>query len=209
MNQRKLWKAFTPMLFLLTCVRMAQAQQASLTGRIADKSDAAVVGASIKVTNLDTGIVRQSQTNSEGFFNVPFLPPGAYRVTVEASGFKTASREGLKLDVNQVANIGMALEPGVVTETVQVSSDTPLLDSETPALNQVIESQQVANLPLNGRNYIQLATLSAGALPTRGATTSLAGVLSGNTSISANIAGGRDDTNSFLLDGVESRQPWV
>jgi outer membrane receptor protein involved in Fe transport len=203
------WQALALLVLLLAGARTASAQQASLTGRIADKSDAAIVGATVKVTNLDTGIVRQSQTNSEGIFNVPFLQPGNYRVTVEANGFKTASREGLKLDVNQAANIGMVLEPGVVTETVQVSSDAPLLDSESPALNQVIESQQVANLPLNGRNYIQLATLSAGSLPTRGPTTSLAGVLSGNTNISANIAGGRDDSNSFLLDGVESRQPWV
>lgn len=203
------WQALALFVLLLAGAHTASAQQASLTGRIADKNDAAVAGAMVKVSNLDTGIVRQSQSNSEGIFNVPFLPPGNYRVTVEANGFKTSTRDGLKLDVNQVANIGIAMEPGVVTETVQVSSDAPLLDSETPALNQVIESQQVANLPLNGRNYIQLATLSAGALPTRGATTSLAGVLSGNVSISANIAGGRDDTNSFLLDGVESRQPWV
>src|SRR5215207_10070320 len=112
MNQHKLQKALASILFLLACGSVALAQQTSLTGRVTDSKEAVIAGASVKVMNLDTGINRQVQTNGEGFFTVPFLQPGNYRVTVEANGFKTTARDGLQLTLDQVARADFALEPG-------------------------------------------------------------------------------------------------
>ena len=125
MRQHKLWQTFALILFLLACVRVASAQQASLTGRITDGKEAVIAGAGVKVTNLDTGITRQVETNSEGYFTAPFLQPGNYRVTVEANGFKTATRDGVKLTLDQVARTDFALEPGEVTQTVNITAEAP------------------------------------------------------------------------------------
>ncbi|MGH9838231.1 MAG: TonB-dependent receptor domain-containing protein [Blastocatellia bacterium] len=162
MNKHKPGKAFALVMFILVCARVASAQQASLTGRVTDKSEAVVAGASVKVTNLDTGITRQSESNSEGFFTVPFLPPGAYRVTVEANGFKTSTRDGLQLTLDQVTRADFALEPGAVTETVQVTAEAPVLQTDSATLGTAITGKLVQDLPLNGRNYVQLALLAPG-----------------------------------------------
>jgi hypothetical protein len=117
------WKAIAVALLLLACGRGALAQQAQLTGRNADKNDATIAGAVVKVTNISTGVTQQTETNGEGLFTAPFLQPGSYRVTVEAAGFKSAARDGLKLNIVQVARTDFALEPDEVAETAQVSSD--------------------------------------------------------------------------------------
>src|SRR4029450_2740346 len=107
---------------------------------------------SVKVTNLDTGITRQAETNPEGFFTVPFLPPGNYRVTVEANGFKTATRDGLQLTLEQVARTDFTLEPGAGPESGRVTTEAAALQTESATLGTAITSKLVQDLPLNGRN---------------------------------------------------------
>jgi Carboxypeptidase regulatory-like domain len=165
MRQQKLWQAFALILFLLACGREASAQQASITCRITDGKEAVIAGAGVKITNLDTGITRQVGTNSEGFFTAPFLQPGAYRVTVEANGFKTATRDGVKLTLNQVARTDFALEPGEVTQTVNITAEAAVLQTDSATLGTAITGKLVQELPLNGRNYIQLALLAPGVSP--------------------------------------------
>src|SRR5262249_34882151 len=124
--------------------------------------EAVIAGADVKITNMDTGISREVQSNSEGFFTAPFLQPGAYRVTVEANGFKTSTREGLQLTLDQVAREDFVLEPGEVTQTVQVTADPTILQPDSAALATAITGKLVQDLPLNGRNYVQLAQLVPG-----------------------------------------------
>jgi len=207
MNKHKLGKAFALVMFILVCARVASAQQASLTGRVTDKSDAVVAGAGVKITNLDTGITRQSESNSEGFFTVPFLPPGAYRVTVEANGFKTSTRDGLQLTLDQVTRADFTLEPGAVTEMVQVTSEAPALQTDSATLGTAITGKLVQDLPLNGRNYVQLALLVPGVSsgPANGlATGTRPDDRRLNSSYSVN---GQDPVvNNNMIDGMDNNE---
>jgi hypothetical protein len=195
------------MMLLLACGLVASAQQSSLTGRVSDKSDAVVAGAGVKVTNLDTGITRQSETNSEGFFTVPFLPPGNYRVTVEANGFKTATREGLQLTLDQVTRADFSLETGAVTETVQITAEAPVLQTDSATLGTAITGKLVQDLPLNGRNYVQLALLVPGVSsgPANGlATGTRPDDRRLNSSYSVN---GQDPVvNNNMIDGMDNNE---
>jgi hypothetical protein len=207
MRTTNLWKAFALTLLLMACGREALAQQAQLTGRITDNSDAVVAGAVVKITNLDTGITQQTETNSDGLFTVPFLPPGNYRVTIEARGFKTATRDGLKLNVDQVARTDFALEPGALTETVQVTSDTPLLQTETTSLSQVVEGRAVNEMPLNGRNVLNLVALVPGVVPQGSSSGNPMGNQAGGGTTNPNgwgnyqIGGGMANQSATFLDG--------
>ncbi|MGH9940502.1 MAG: TonB-dependent receptor domain-containing protein, partial [Blastocatellia bacterium] len=207
MNKHKLCKAFALVLFMLVCGRVASAQQATLTGRIADSKEAVIAGAGVKVTNLDTGITRQVETNSEGFFTVPFLQPGNYRVTVEANGFKTTTRDGLQLTLDQVARTDFALEPGEVAQTVQISADAPVLQTDSATLGTAITGKLVQDLPLNGRNYVQLALLVPGVSsgPANGlATGTRPDDRRLNSSYSVN---GQDPVvNNNMIDGMDNNE---
>jgi outer membrane receptor protein involved in Fe transport len=207
MKQHNLRKAFALILFLMTCGGVAAAQQSSLTGRVADGKDNVISGASVKVMNMDTGITRQVQTNSEGYYTTPFLQPGNYRVTVEANGFKTSTREGLRLVLDQVARADFALEPGAVTETVQVSADALALQTDSATLGTAITGKLVQDLPLNGRNYIQLVQLAPGVSsgpPNGMATGTRPDDRRSNASYSVN---GQDPVvNNNMIDGMDNNE---
>jgi len=210
MNKHKLGKAFSLALFILAFARVASAQQASLTGRVTDKSEAVVAGAGVKVTNLDTGITRHSETNGEGFFTAPFLAPGSYRVTVEANGFKTATRDGLQLTLDQVTRADFSLEPGAVSETVQVTAEAPALQTDSATLGTAITGKLVQDLPLNGRNYIQLVQLVPGVSsgPPNGlATGTRPDERRLNASYSVN---GQDPiVNNNMIDGLDNNERFI
>ncbi len=172
------------------------AQTAQITGRVTDSSGGVIQGVAIKVTHIDTGIQRDAGSNEDGYFTVPLLQPGNYRITAEMAGFKTVSRTGIQLNVDQVARIDLVLEVGEVTERIEVSATAPLLDSETSAVGQVIDNKRVVELPLNGRNFIQLATLSPGAI-TRGSSQF-------TSEPEVNINGNRGGAAGFLIDGSEN-----
>ncbi|MCI0418824.1 MAG: carboxypeptidase regulatory-like domain-containing protein [Acidobacteria bacterium] len=172
------------------------AQTAQITGRITDTTGGVVQGVEIKVTQIDTGIHRDASSNDEGYFTVPLLQPGNYRITAEMAGFKTVSRSGIKLNVDQVARIDLVLEVGEVTERIEVSAAAPLLDSETSAVGQVIDNKRVVELPLNGRNFVQLATLSPG--------TTTRGNSAFTSEPEVNINGNRGGAAGFLIDGAEN-----
>jgi outer membrane receptor protein involved in Fe transport len=207
MKRENLVRAFALAILLFSCGGAALAQQASVTGRITDKSDAVVANANIKVTNLDTGITRQAQTNTEGYFTVPFLQPGNYRITVEVNGFKTATREGLQLALDQVARTDFTLEPGSVTETLQIAADAPVLQTDSATVGAAITGRLVQDLPLNGRNYVQLVQLVPGVSsgPPNGlATGSRPDDRRLNSSFSVN---GQDPiVNNNMIDGMDNNE---
>jgi Carboxypeptidase regulatory-like domain/TonB dependent receptor len=204
-------------LFLLCLTRLgyAQGDTARLQGTITDAQGAAVEGANLTVTNTGTARTVSVTTNDLGYYTMSALPAGHYRVEVTKQGFKTVSRE---LDL-QVAQIGVAdfqLTVGEVTQSVTVEAGSPVIDPADSALGEVIEGRQVTELPLNGRNFTQLATLVPGV--TRGVPTgSSTGANNNAETFRYGQAGGaslvvnglRPQANNFILDGVDNNEALV
>ena len=169
-----------------------------MTGTVKDPSGAIVPRATVTVTNIRTNISVKTETDDAGFYIIPSLRPGEYSVTAESAGFSKIVRTGVTLQVAQVARIDVTLQPGAVSETVEVVGATSLLDTETSSRGLVIDQKKIVELPLNGRDYNQLALLSPGVLPgtPRLASVNFKGVL--------NVNGNRTFNNVFLLDGVDN-----
>jgi len=172
----------------------ARAQTAQITGRITDATGAVVPGVNISVTNLATGMERQVAANQDGYYTVPLLPPGEYRITVQHRGFKPITRSGVILQVDQRAELNFTLEVGTLAETVEVRADAARLNTVEASQGQVIENRRIVELPLNGRTYTDLALLSAGAVQP----------LSGSRYQGFSTGGMRNTQNNFVLDGVDN-----
>ncbi len=155
-------------------------QTATVNGVVTDSSHAIIGGASITINNIETGLRRETKTNDTGNYTFTLLPVGHYRVEATMSGFGAQTHPELKLDVDQVARLDFTLTPGALTSTVEVSATATLLDSETSTVGQVISNKSIVEMPLNGRNYLNLATLTAGTAPdVGGRTRSEGGFVSG------------------------------
>src|SRR5262245_14758518 len=172
----------------------ALGQTAQVTGRIGDQSGAVVPGAQVTVTHQKTGLARESVSNGEGYFTIPLLPPGEYRIAVKKDGFKPVVRPDVALNVEQVARLDFTLETGAVSDTVTITGDAPIMNTETSSVGQVVDNKTVVTLPLNGRNYSQLAALASGATPNPGSRTEDGFSLNGN----------RLFQNSFQVDGADN-----
>lgn len=171
---------------------------AQITGTIFDAQHAAVIGANIVVTSVDTGIAQTTKTNGLGVYTVAFLKPGSYRIDLSAPGFRPLSRTGVILEVAQTATLNFDLQVGNNVETVTVSDAAPLLDVSSDAVGGVVEPAQVANLPMLGRNSNALMALEPGVVSTK-ATTATAVLESHYQFFSLN--GSRPDQSKFTLDG--------
>ncbi len=164
--------SLTSRLFLFVAsVAAACAQTATLNGIVTDSSGAVIAGAQVSLTNTATGLNQKTSTSSTGAYNFNLLPVGTYRVDFSMTGFGTQSETGIKLDVDQVVRLDVSLKPGAVIESVEVSAAAALLDSETSTVGQVISNKSITEMPLNGRNYLNLATLTAGTSPSVGGRT--------------------------------------
>jgi hypothetical protein len=186
------------LVLLLASPLLAQQETATITGEVKDASGAVVPKATLTITNVETNLSLKSETNDQGIYFVPSLKPGPYSLTVEKAGFKKAVRSGITLQVNQVARIDVTLQIGELTSVVEIVEAAPLLETETSARGSVIDQKKIVDLPLNGRDYNQLALLSPGVLPgtPRLAAVNFKGVL--------NVNGNRTFNNVFLLDGVDN-----
>lgn len=152
-------------LAVMACALGVSAQNSVIQGLVTDPAQAVVAGAQVTVANTDTGRAYKAVTNGDGHYAVPFLPAGAYRVTAMREGFAPAVREGLKLEVQQVARVDLMLALGWVSETVDVAASRAQVESDLARMGQVVENKVVAGMPLSGRNYLELAPLAGGALP--------------------------------------------
>lgn len=153
-------------------------QTGSVQGMVQDQTQGAIAGSQVSIVNLDTGLKREAKTNNTGLYNFPALPVGRYKVSASMAGFASSEVPELKLDVTQSARIDFVLKPGSVTESISVSASAALLDSETATMGQVIDNKRIVELPLNGRNYLELARLSAGTAAARGSRPESEGVFS-------------------------------
>src|SRR5579872_2151095 len=172
----------------------AFSQTASITGVVTDPKGGAVPGATVMVRNVDTGVENQAPTNSEGYYTFPELNPGNYVLTVRKPGFRAATRNAFKLDVGQIARVDMTLTIGDVSQSVTVMAEAPIVSSEKATVEQVIGSQKIVDLPLNGRDFTQLATLVPGAISRP--------FNSSEQSDSLSINGARNSKTEFMLDGA-------
>ncbi len=189
---------------------LAQVATAELTGTIVDASGAGVAGAQVTATELATNQAHNTVSDKSGVYVLTLLPPGDYRLEVEASGFRKVVQTGVALQINQQAKVDLTLEVGQVSETMQVTGQAPLLESESSSLGTVVNQKLVNELPLNGRNFVQLATLSPGV---NGVGFSASGtIMSGTrpddrrpaTEIFSN--GNREGSNNFLYDGIDDNE---
>src|SRR5262245_16925352 len=189
---------FCILVIFLPVLSIAQSELATLTGTVTDPSAAVLAGVSITVTNEETGIVTRTNTTPSGRYVIPGLRPGVYKIEASRPSFKLFNQSGITLQVNQVARLDFSLEIGEVTEQVSVQGEASVLEVESSARGAVIDSRKIVELPLNGRDYNQLALLSPGVLsPTpRLSSIGFKGVF--------NVNGNRAFQNSFILDGVDN-----
>lgn len=191
-----------PKLFALAvvfgCSLLAQSELASLSGTVTDSSGAVIRDAKLTLTNTGTGQALTAATDSEGRYFIPTIRPGLYSITASAPGFKKYVNQALTLQVAQQVRFDVSLTVGDTTESVTVSTEAPLLEGESASRGAVIDQRKIVELPLNGRDYNQLATLSPGVLlPTpRLNSIGFRGAF--------NVNGNRAFHNAFLLDGVDN-----
>ncbi len=195
-------------LALLANGAFAQSATGDITGSVADSTGASVAGATVTISNPATGANRSLVTNDQGIYSAPALNPGVYTVKVEKTGFQAQSRAGVELQVGQTANLDFALSVGNVSEVVEVTGGAPVLDTETTSVGTVIENRRIVELPLNGRNYLQLASLIPGAT-TNGPASSQGQQRMGGArnQFALNVAGQRVHFNHYSLDGMENTDP--
>jgi len=184
---------------------LAQIDRANISGTITDPSGAIVAGARITVTDLDTGQSVTVTTGSDGIYTVSLLHIGRYSVEASASGFQKSLQSGIVLDVNQVARVDLRLKVGTANEVTEVTTSAPLIATETSSLGTIETQQRIADLPLNGRLFTQLAWLGPGVSPGSSSGIGLSGSTDDNRpgiQLSVNGLWGFD--NNFLLDGVDN-----
>lgn len=178
----------------------AQTATGQITGSITDTSGALVTAARIRITNTLTGLTRETSTSDLGTYAVPLLPVGTYLVSAEKDGFKLAASSDNELKVDQVLRVDLRMELGALTESVEVRGRTVALDTETASIGHVITEKQVTELPLNGRNFLQLLFLGNGAVQTSGEQ----GGMRQGAGDAISINGSRPTSNNYLLDGTSN-----
>ena len=160
-------KIVIPILAILALSHFATAQavsSASITGRVVDGQNANIPGAQVTITAIDTGVAHTLTGNQDGIYTAPNLPVGQYKVEVTSPGFEKFVRQGIVLQVNDNAQIDVTLVIGSTTETVQVDADVSMVQTQQSNVTQVVDQHRIVELPLNGRDPMQLITISGGAV---------------------------------------------
>lgn len=186
----------------------AQINTATLSGAVKDTSGAVVPGATVVVTETATGTKRNDRTNESGLFTVPLLQPGVYTVTVTKPGFETAIQPNIELQVNQQASLTFTLTVGSVNQSVTVTGATAQLETETAGLGTVVEPKEIDDLPLNGRQFIQLLQLAPGTVPVSVSQTAVPTLGSGGSNVTPTINGQTGRSNLFFVDGLYATDPF-
>jgi len=185
----------------------AQVTTADVVGTVRDTTGAVIANANVAITNLGTGITRTAQTGSSGDFVINLLPPGTYSIKVEAPSFKTYTVATLALASGDRTRIDASMQPGQATETVEVTAQTPLLQTDSSTLQSTVPAQAVQDLPLNGRNFVQLAQSVPGANQGPGN-----GLTSGNRpddrrqTSAVSVNGQTEVINNEMIDGMDNNE---
>jgi hypothetical protein len=195
--------AILALAILSPCQASAQVSGAALSGTITDPSGAAVPNAKVTITNTATGVSRDDATDAAGFFSVPNLLPGPYSVTVSAAGFSTTKSSDIVLTVGSSQTLNLSLKIGEANQTVEVTGAAALVQLSNSTMKSEVESTTIRELPLNGRDWTALATLSPGVNAIEAQIPFDGGSARGNRGFGAQltISGGRPTQNNYRLDG--------
>jgi len=183
---------------LLAGTARAQTATGQILGTIKDASGGIMPKVKVVVTNSQTGLTRETATGDNGTYVVPLLPAGPYVVTAEQTGFKLAVLSDIQLNVDQVQRVDFQLEAGNISERVEVTASASTIDTQSASIGHVITEKQVTDLPLNGRNFLQLLFLGAGAVETGGEQ----GGMRQGVGNAISIMGARPTSNNFMIDGT-------
>jgi hypothetical protein len=182
----------------------------SFLGTVTDKSGSAVAGATVTVTSQGTGATRSAITDDVGHYIVNLLPLSIYTIRVELKGFQPAEAKDIKLQVDEQRELDFSLAPATVTTSVEVVGSAVAVETANPTLGQVITSQEVAQLPLNGRDFVQLATLTPGTTqetnPNSFFTSGASSEVAARGSFSLSVGGSRANSTDWLIDGVDNNE---
>jgi outer membrane receptor protein involved in Fe transport len=197
----------TVLLLVMTPSLFGQSITGDILGTVRDSTGAVVQGAKVTLTASDTGISARATVDNEGNYLFAQLKPGRYSVSISKQGFETSTVSNIDLEIGQRPRLDFALKVGNASDRVEVSAGgAPQLETETSGMGQILQDKIVQDLPIIDRNFIQLMTLTAGVAPI-GAGTSPAATWTGTAggTTTASVAGGRESNDSFLVDGIESR----
>src|SRR5438874_7268685 len=199
--------AFALIVITHASVLLAQVDRGSIVGTVTDASGANVQGAKVVIKNLATDQLVEVTTDSSGAYAANLLRIAAYSVTVEKPGFKKAVELNVEVGVNQVVRVDLTLQVGSATESVEVTGTAPLLQTETSSLGTIETERRISDLPLNGRNFIQLAYLGPGANSGQTGSNVSGGVFENERANEAlSVNGLRVSNNNFLLNGVDNNE---
>jgi len=182
----------------------------SFSGTVVDKSGSAVSGATVTATSQGTGVSRQAKTDDAGHYLIPLLPVSIYTLRVEFPGFQTAVNKDLRLQVDEARELNFTLSPSTLASTVEVNASAVAVETTSPSLGQVITAQEVSQLPLNGRDFVQLATLTPGTVQETNTNSFFNGAPSSEVSArgtySLSVGGSRANSTDWLLDGNDNNE---
>src|ERR1700723_534235 len=210
LNKKALLVGSCCFLVFSLCPLLFSQATGSFSGTISDNAGAVVSGATVRATSQGTGVSREAKTDDSGHYLIPLLPVAFYTIRVEAQGFGAAEQKDVRLQIDEHRELDFTVAPASVATSVEVNATEVAVETTNPTLGQVITAEQVADLPLNGRNFVQLATLapgtSASTSPVSFFTNAASSEAATRGSFSLSSGGSREQETDWLLDGNDNNQ---
>ena len=210
LNKKALLVGFCCFLVFSLCPLLFSQATGSFSGTVSDNAGAVVSGATVRATSQGTGVSREGKTDDSGHYLIPLLPVAYYTIRVEAQGFGPAEQKDVRLQIDEHRELNFTLAPASVTTAVEVNATEVAVETTNPTLGQVITSEQVAELPLNGRDFVQLATLTPGVTQETNPNSFFNGGPSSEVSargtFSLSVGGSRAQSTDWLLDGNDNNE---
>jgi hypothetical protein len=208
LTKRTLLVVFCSLVFI--CPLLYGQATGSFSGTVSDKTGSVVSGATVKATSQGTAVVREAKTDDSGHYLIPLLPVANFTIRVESQGFQLVEQKDVRLQIDEHRELNFTLVPASVASTVEVSATEVAVESTNATLGQVITSEEVAELPLNGRNFVQLATLTPGTTAETNPNSFFNGAASSEAStrgsFSLSVGGSRAQSTDWMLDGNDNNQ---
>jgi hypothetical protein len=209
-SNKTLFVGYCCVLFMLLSALAFGQATGSFSGTVSDKAGLVIAGADVKITSQATGLQREAKTDDSGHYLIPLLPVGFFTIHVEAQGFGPAEQKDIRLQVDEHRELDFSLQPASVSTSVEVNATEVAVETTTPTLGQVITAEEVAELPLNGRDFVQLATLTPGTTQETNPGSFFNGGPSSEVSArgtySLSVGGSRAQSTDWLLDGNDNNE---